>query len=48
MYTPIGWWGIDWDRLGSGHIRILYKGPRDYTKPQNTIQRHKILHTDLK
>ena len=26
------------DRLGWGHIRILYKAPEDYTKPHNTIQ----------
>ena len=26
------------DRLGWGHIRILYKAPEDYTKPQLTIQ----------
>ena len=26
------------DRLGWGHIRILYKTPTDYTKPQQTIQ----------
>ena len=31
------------DRPGSGHIRILYKAPEDYTKPQQTIQRHKLL-----
>ena len=31
------------DRLGSGHIRILYNAPQDYTKPQQTIQRHRIL-----
>ena len=31
------------DRLGSGHIRIPYKAPEDYTKPQQTIQRNKIL-----
>ena len=35
-------WG---DRLGSGHIRVLYKAPEYYTKPQNIIQRHKILTT---
>ena len=28
------------DRLGLGHIQILYKAPEDYTKPQETIQRH--------
>ena len=26
------------DRLRWGHIRILYKAPTDYTKPQQTIQ----------
>ena len=31
------------DRLGSGHSRILYKVPEDYTKPQQTIQRYKRL-----
>ena len=39
------------DRLGWGHLRILsrrlYKDPKDFTKPQNSIQRHKILHKDL-
>ena len=30
------------DRLGWGHVRILYKAPKDYTKPHKTIQRHKI------
>ena len=38
-------WGPEWggDRLGSGHFRILCKAPEDYTKPQQTIQRHRIL-----
>ena len=27
-------WG---DRLGSGHIRILYEAPEDDTKPQQTL-----------
>ena len=31
------------DRLGWGDIRILYKAPKDYTKTQNIMQRHKIL-----
>ena len=39
------YWGGD--RLGWGHIRILYRAPREYTKPQNIIQRHKTLHEDL-
>ena len=30
--------GIDW----GGHIRILYKAPKDTTEPRNTIQRHKV------
>ena len=36
------------DRLGSGHGRILYKAPEDYTKPQNIIQRPKIFDETLK
>ena len=31
------------DRLGWGHIRILYKALENYTKPQQTIQRYEIL-----
>ena len=31
------------DRLGLGHIRILYKAPEDYTEPQHVIQSHKML-----
>ena len=31
------------DRLGLGHLEKLYKAPTDYTKPQQTIQRHRIL-----
>ena len=30
-------------RCAWGHIRILYKAPENYTKPQNTIQRYNIL-----
>ena len=26
------------DNLGWGHIRILYKAPKEYTKPQKSIQ----------
>ena len=39
---PGGGWGDGGgrggDKLGWGHIRILYKAPTDDTKPQNTIQ----------
>ena len=35
---PGGKGGRGADRLGWGHIRILYKAPKDYPKPQNTIQ----------
>ena len=31
------------DRLGWGHIKILYKAPEEYTKPKKTIQRFEIL-----
>ena len=40
-------WGPGGDRLGWGHIKRLYKAPTDYTKPQNIIQRHKILDKDI-
>ena len=33
------------DRLGWGHIRILYKAPKDYTKPQQTIQSPQKIYT---
>ena len=35
------------DRLGWGRIRILYKAPKDYTKPRNTIHRHRILDKEV-
>ena len=35
------------DRLEWGHIRILYKAPKDYTKPRQTIQSPKRLHKDI-
>ena len=35
---PLPPWGPGGDRLGWGHIRILHKAPKDYTKPQQTIQ----------
>jgi len=42
MHTPPPPWGPGGgevgDRLGWGHIRILYKAPEDFTKPRQTIQ----------
>ena len=35
-------------RLGSEHIKMLYKAPKDYTKPQKTIQSPGILNKTLK
>ena len=29
--------GVGGDRLGWGHVGILYKAPRDYTMPRQTI-----------
>ena len=38
-------WGYT---VGWRHTKTLYKAPKDYTKPQNTIQRHRTRHKDLK
>ena len=41
----LGAWGRD--RLGWGHIRILYKAPTEYSKPRQAIQSPKTLHKDI-
>ena len=46
LAIPMGVCGLLMEARGGGHIRMLYKAPEDYTKPQNNIQSPDRLYKD--